>query len=363
MQTWLATITEIYDIPNKDRIKLATVNGYQSIVSADYKVGDPVVYISEQSILPPDLITFLGLEGRLAGADKNRVKAIKMGGVLSQGIIMRAPTVPDFVDEDGLDKWFGVTKWEPSIPTHLSGKVGRPKGNAPIAPMYDIENIKKQRHLRFEYDNRGEIIGEYWYDPFDGQQVVVTEKLHGTNFAAHMNRGDTDAYIYSKGLGKNGHVLLESDENAYWKAFRMYPEIGMFLRETLYHMSDVDSVTVRGEIIGEGIQDLTYGYKFDVALFSVEHHIAGEVKCYHPSLFTRLLDVPHIPELYRGGYDYDMCVSLSVGTNLYGTPGLHVREGVVVAHATQYRQTNGNRYAAKFINPDYLTRKGGTEYN
>ena len=365
MNVWTANISQIDPIPNKDRIVLATVNGYQAIVAADqYKVGDLVVYISEQSILNAELQEELGLTGRLAGSNKDRVKAIKMGGVLSQGIVCR-PADWELAGrpEGDLDDLFAksITKWEPAIPLHMSGKIGRPKGNAPIAPMYDIENIKKQRHQRWHFNpETGECVDPWWYDPFNGEIVYVTEKLHGTNFAAHMNHNDPNIYVYSKGLGKNGYILLEDDTNVYWKAFHKYPSLKEQMEELLRNQS-TDAVTIRGEVIGEGIQDLTYGHKFELVLFAVECHTAGTANSWHPDGI--ILDVPNVPVLYHGVYDYDTIVELSLGTNLYGTPGLHVREGVVCSHSYIYRQMNGQRYAAKFINPDYLTRKGATEFN
>jgi RNA ligase (TIGR02306 family) len=369
MQTWTATITDIQPIPNKDRIVLATVNGYQAIVGADtYKVGDTVVYISEQSIVPEWLQDELGLTGRLSGGNKDRVKTIKMGGVYSQGIICKPGVwqLEGCPEGDDFDALLGIVKYEPTIPMHLSGKVGRPRGNAPIAPMYDIENIKKQRHLRHEYNPQtGDPIEgtEYWADPFIGQEVIVTEKLHGTNFACHMNLGDTEPYVYSKGLGKQGHVLLDDDVNAYWRALKMYPQIVDEMRSELVAVG-CDSMTVRGEIIGTGIQDLDYGIGFDLVLFAVEYHYEGITESFHPeTIGWDLYGVPIIPIRYYGIYDYDECVEMSMGSNLYGETGKHVREGVVVAHATQYRQMNGLRYAAKFINPDYLVRKGGSEFN
>lgn len=380
MQTWTATITQIQPIPNKDRIVLATVNGFQAIVPADeYKVGDIVMYISEASIIPQPLQAELGLEGRLAGGSKDRVKTIKMGGVFSQGIICRPGVwqLQGCPEGDDWDTLLGVTKFEPVIPIHLSGKVGRPKGNAPIAPMYDIENIKKQRHMRYNHDPvTGEPVGDgWWADPFLGETVIITEKLHGTNFAVHVNRESTDEhsegpwdppYIYSKGLGKNGHVLLEDANNTYWRAWNKYPEIWQWLCEEADQSCD-PSVTIRGEIIGQGIQDLDYGVDFDLVIFAVEFHDSWGTRSFHPSQLHPAHPfpetVPVIPILWSGTYDYDIAVDLSTGNNLYGQTGKHVREGVVVAHTQLYRQMNGQRYAAKFINPDYLTRKGGTEFN
>ena len=79
---------EIEEHPNADAIELAKVGDYRSIVrKGDFKTGDLGVYIPEAAIVPDWLISELGLEGKLAGKDKNRVKAIKLRGILSQGLI------------------------------------------------------------------------------------------------------------------------------------------------------------------------------------------------------------------------------------------------------------------------------------
>ena len=81
-------IDQIEDHPNADALELAVIGGYRAIVKlGDFKAGDLVVYIPEQSIVPQWLLERMGLEGRLAGKDKNRVKAIKLRGVLSQGLV------------------------------------------------------------------------------------------------------------------------------------------------------------------------------------------------------------------------------------------------------------------------------------
>lgn len=81
---------EIHPHPNADALELAQVGLYRAVVPKGvYKSGEYAVYIPEQAILPPALIMELGLEGRLAGREKNRVKAIRLRGELSQGIICR----------------------------------------------------------------------------------------------------------------------------------------------------------------------------------------------------------------------------------------------------------------------------------
>ncbi len=389
-QTWTATISKIDPIPGKDRIVLATIEGYQAITGNDRKVGDRVCYISDQSILPPELIEELGAASYLAGAEHNRVKPMKMGGVLSQGIICRPHKWVQFegwtrYEGDGkpdLDEHLGVTKWAPVVPQHLSGKLVRPRGNAPIVGMYDVENIKKLRHWEVECDGRGGFwdtdcnewrvcpvdhidLPGHWFDPFNGEKVVVTEKIHGTNIGLHMNRDDMELHVYSKGLGNQGWTLVEDDGNTYWNAVHRHPEIIDYMRIAA---ANEDSVTCFGEVYGPGIQDLTYGVpqgEPDLALFEIrlyDHRIgAFHLNANDIAGFVKG-NVPTVPVLWTGVYDYDTIKCLSE-VNVSVVDGVTLREGVVVVSETHSCFVNGNRKVAKFINPNYLTRKNGSEFN
>ena len=167
---------EILPHPNADVIELAKVGDYLSIVKkGDFQTGDLGVYIPEAAICPNWLIVELGLEGKLAGKDKNRVKAIKLRGILSQGLIYPVHYHPR---EDGdryeisiNGKWLivkegqdvteelGIIKWSPPIPVHMAGEVWNAHG---MTLKYDVENFKK-------YPN---VLNE-------GEHVVMTEKIHG----------------------------------------------------------------------------------------------------------------------------------------------------------------------------------------
>lgn len=82
-------IDRIEDHPNADALELAVIGGYRAIVKlGEFEAGDLAVYIPEAAIVPDWLLKRMGLEGKLAGKDKNRVKAIKLRGILSQGLVL-----------------------------------------------------------------------------------------------------------------------------------------------------------------------------------------------------------------------------------------------------------------------------------
>ena len=76
-------IAAIKPIEGKDRIVLAQVEGWEVIVSKNFKVGDLCVYFEIDSILP-DIPLFATIKKR----SNLRIKTMKMGGVISQGFVI-----------------------------------------------------------------------------------------------------------------------------------------------------------------------------------------------------------------------------------------------------------------------------------
>ncbi len=84
--------------PTVERIELVQVGEYRAeIPRGRYKPGDWAIYIPEQAIVPDDLLAELGLTVKLAGQKKNRVKATRFRGELSQGLVC-SPRVSVGVD-------------------------------------------------------------------------------------------------------------------------------------------------------------------------------------------------------------------------------------------------------------------------
>ena len=87
-------IADIEAIPNADAIEVAVVGDYRSIIrKGQYLAGDLCVYIPEAAVVPEAVLKQLGLwddvkkAGKLAGPVGNRVKSIKLRGVLSTGLL------------------------------------------------------------------------------------------------------------------------------------------------------------------------------------------------------------------------------------------------------------------------------------
>jgi RNA ligase (TIGR02306 family) len=364
--------------PDADRLSLIRIGGYLCISakledgSHRYKQGDLVVYVPEAAIVPEWLLKpgFWDEDkgkGILAGSKGDRVKAIRLRGIFSQGILfpvesdgqgshtlMGADGAYNFVKAgDDVAEILGITKYEPPIPATLAGEVTSIFGHT---SKYDFESIQSIPEL------------------FSGEdEVIVTEKIHGTNcqigFVPGLSHpelfGEGNIYVGSKGLSAQGLVMKNNeanDRNTYVKMLRALIEAGFADRIQAISSANGDQpVTVFGEIYGKGIQDLAYGADTPtLAIFDVK---IGKSFVPHDAVIeiAGALGVDTVPVLYRGAYDLKVIEPFRDGKDTLS--GTNVREGVVIKDANAGYHPLHGRKIGKWVSPDYLLRKGGTEHN
>lgn len=200
-----AEVLTVHPHPNADALELAQVGLYRAVVAKGaYRTGDTALYIPEQAVLPAALVDELGLTGRLAGKQSDRVKAVRLRGELSQGIVCRPGALADAdldraaAERTDFAETLGITKWVPPVPTTMNGDVE----SAPdLLPWVDIENLQRYPDV---------------FEP--GEPVVLTEKLHGTACLLTWHADDGRVQVTSKGYGAKGLALQEDPRNLYWRA-------------------------------------------------------------------------------------------------------------------------------------------------
>ncbi|MGW6710132.1 RNA ligase (ATP) [Streptomyces sp. NPDC054956] len=357
MSTLRVTVEElaVHPHPNADALELAQVGLYRAVVAKGaYRTGEFALYIPEQAVLPAGLIEELGLTGRLAGGEANRVKAVRLRGELSQGLVCRPRALADvdlvLAAKEGTDfaERLGITKWAPPIPTTMSGDV---EAAAELLPWVDIENLQRYPGI---------------FEP--GEPVVLTEKLHGTACLLTYIAEDERVLVSSKGFGSKGLALREDERNLYWRAVRGHdvPGAAAGLAERL----GATRVGIFAEVYGKGVQDLAYGTDVRTAeappgyaVFDVSAEIDGQVRWLDPEQIFSAGELPLVPRLFEGPYELDTVLEWASGRETVSGRGLHLREGVVIRPAAErYSPVVGGRAIAKAVSPAYLTRKGGTEY-
>lgn len=378
-------VSAIEPIEGADAIELAVVGDYRSVVrKGQYVPGQLAVYIPEQAVLPQDLIKEMGLEGKLAGSNHDRIRAVKLRGCLSQGILypvassypgglpygqgvveIPGQTDPRFVNEgDDVAADLGIVKWSPPIPTHLSGEVYNAGQRLTVA--YDIENFKKYPMVLVE-----------------GEEVVITEKLHGSFCGVgilpqsehsddHFQR---EFVVFSKGLGADGLCFKNvpnNEENAYIRALQAtgtFDKLRM-LRDAIDNECGwFDApIFLLGEVYGPGIQtDFSYGDKQTFRMFDVVAGFRGDQHYYNydgKQLVANLIGVDTVPVLYVGPFSKEIMYSFTDGMETVSGKELHIREGVVVTPTVERRDNTIGRVILKSVSAAYLTRKNknATEY-
>ncbi len=333
---------EVEPHPNADMIEVAKVKLYQSVIKkGQFKTGDLAVYIPEGALLPENLLKGMGFwdegkaQGTLAGSKGNRVKAVKLRGVVSQGILLSCKRAwacePPQVGEDVAES-LGITKYAPPVPSSFQGKVAWGGATIPSLPHWDVENLKK-----------------YGTDCLVGKHIRVTEKIHGTFCAIGALAEERDAELYqgrawtaSKGFYNRKQVFNpNTDESIYTQAAKRCN-----LLDLIQELGGGKDTVLMGEIFGKGVQDLHYNYKTPQFL-AFGHLVHEPGKGWVEGISLPWL--PHVPILYEGPFfGLDHLKALAEEDSHFGE-GL-IREGIVI-------ESEGNP-RLKLISDRYLFRKG-----
>ena len=347
---------------NADALEVARIGDYRSIVQKGiFKTGDLVAYIPEQAMLPDSLIEEMGLTGKLAGAQKNRVRAVKLRNVLSQGLCY--PARDHWNEGDDVTSELGIIKWEPPVPAHMSGELF---SAGPLRTIkYDIENIKKFPHT-FKH----------------GEPIVITAKVHGTwcqigvmpKELKHKTHGEL--IVASKGIATKGLAFkpnaAKNKNNLYLRVARHYNMLERIQFAFEKFLDAGHPVFVLGEIFGAGVQDLAYGAstgKDETIGFRIFDVYIGK-----PTQGNYLndeeldcacleLDMNRVPVLYRGLFGRGVIEAYTDGNETISGNEMHIREGVVVRPQIERENDELGRVQLKSVSEKYLLRKKGTEFN
>lgn len=356
-------IKEVMVHPNAERLSIYKVYDFNVVAGLNqYQIGDTVIYIPIDSILPEKV------ESKLFGPDskvklhKSRVKQIRLRGAVSQGMIVSPITLGlkgNLEENQDVGEKLGILKYEPPIPnyaaTNYKGPRSRnkPKENPYFHTYGGVQNFK------------------YYTEFFqEGQEIVIQEKIHGTNFRAGiLPYIPTTLWekIKSKlGLlpkfqfcyGSNNVQLQKRPGNKGYYGENIYQQIA-----EKYDIANKlePNETIYGEIYGPGIQKgYDYGQTelklviFDVKKLaedrkSTQWMTVDEVKDF---CSDRLL-ANTVPELYRGPYSKETVDTYTKGPSILGWGKQEIREGIVIRDPKETSCYMGKK-VVKYLNEDYL---------
>lgn len=312
---------------NADTLNIVNIYDYPVIFSQSngYKVGDLVAYIPVDAVCPmtPEW-AFLGDSPR-----SHRIKAKKLRGVFSMGLLTTAPA--DAKVGDDVAALLGITKYEPPEPAFMGGENERDPG---FIPKYTgLENYRRYSRVLQ-----------------DGEPVVITEKLHGCNA-----RFLWDSKAERLWVGSHGCIKKEDPNNLWWKVAAKFN-----LAEKLRKVPDK---VFYGEIYGQ-VQDLKYDAKANehfLRFFDVFDNQTGRYLDYDKAIEAiKTAELEPVPVLFRGPWSKDL-LALAEGKS---TLAQNVREGFVVRPEKERYSNDLGRVILKMVGEGYLLRKGDvTEYH
>jgi RNA ligase (TIGR02306 family) len=351
MSSLIVEVCEVKEIrkhPDADKLEIAVVKDWECLVGVgDHEVGELVIFVPPDSILPPDLIEKWNI-GYLKNKKTGRVGVIKLRGVYSYGLIV--PNYDGYKKGTNVADIYGITKWVP--PSERVGK-SRKKANPRFHKYTDIEN----------YRNFEDVL-------VDGEQVIISEKIHGTNLRAGWVLKDPDGIIervrnflgmkpaYEFVVGSR-NVQLKSEDRTYYGT-NIYQATANY-----YELKDriPRGYVVYGEIFGFKIQDLIYGRTgLDVRFFDVMHE--GEYLNLIDA-YTLLVDWGLKPAPLWGNYYWSKDLVEDILETFFSKPSKldesTLQEGVVIRPVAERTDPKLGRVILKLVNPEYLARKGGSE--
>jgi RNA ligase (TIGR02306 family) len=345
-------IKEMEKHPDADSLSIVKVYEYPVIVRTDdWKVGDRAVYFPVEACLPNiEPLQFIWRSVANPTEKARTVRAMRLRGIFSMGVLVPARAFIDYYNEQAMGlkvlplhdaepgtnvaELLGVTKYDPPEPVDMGGHVPSRRSADPewFKKYTNIQNIRKYARC-FE----------------DGEEVVVTEKIHGTNarFVLH------DEQLH---VGSHNLMRTLDNTNIWAETARKYD-----MEEKLRSLSRKFGCCkmIFGEIYGGSVQK---GYSYDrkdpgLVVFDVLDFTTGKYMDYDQfGDVVYELGLQAVPEIHRGpwsGFEDIKCHA--EGDTILGNRK-HLREGMVVRTVKERWDRRSGRVVLKLHGEKFLLK-------
>jgi len=319
--------------PNADSLDITKVFDYTVVAKrGTWEPGQLAVYVPVDAVIP-DTQEWSWLAPRDSNGElkfstgstpeKYRViEAKKIRGIFSQGVL--APLPPgDWKVGDSVATAMGITKYEPPTPMTTGGECEPAPTGWKFVTYTDIEGLRRYPSVLEE-----------------GEEVVITEKIHGAN-ARFVHDGER------LWVGSHGQIKKFDTKSIWWQAAiaeDMQSKLAAFPMHIIF-----------GEVYGQ-VQDLKYGVKTGVQFRAFDVFSLLDMRYLNHDDAQRIVTAAGlrwVPVLYRGPWSSD-CHSMAEGNS---TLADNVREGFVVKPIIERYHPEVGRVILKRHGEGYLLRK------
>lgn len=298
--------------------------------------------------------------------EKPRIRARRIRGVVSYGILVLAP--PGLKVGDNAAEILGVTHYDPEMaptesknakvkgPNLSSGEVtSAPKGPY---PTYDVDAFLKYAKKVFQ----------------DGEIVFVTEKIHGSNSRFVYQDGSMHCGSRNEWKSEFSHppkITLEdlithtgdpqkaqevytravlnfkAKKTSWWTVLDATPALRAYCEIHPGHC-------VYGEVFGSN-KNFKYGVPQGQLQFRAFDIMLPDGKWMDADKFIETCEthqIPHVPVLAIMPFDFEKLIAMAEGNTTF--PDKHIREGCVVKPQSDRWSPFLGRVSLKIVNPKFL---------
>jgi RNA ligase (TIGR02306 family) len=369
--------------PNADKLKLYRIpdSDYFYCLNADEWAGFSglVSWIPPDSLVNTELPQFAFLasdaryyddsstngEFKKGVANYARIKAKKLRGIISFGLLVKAPQ--GVKDGDNAAQALDVHHYEPAVASasnpaaalFVSGEIAEAPGG--VYPKYDIDNFLKYGRQLF----------------IPGEPLYISEKIEGENSCYVFTNGQMNCrsrtvwkkewstcpkitleeLIEKTGNEEKSKLIYEKNvlnfkprKSKWWEALDNTPSLREYCEAN-------PNYSVYGEIFGHvGKYHYNTQGKIKFVAFDILKPDGTWMDADQFLEVSKGYGIPTVPLLaYGESFDFDKVQTYAVGNTTFGAN--HFREGCVLKPIQDRWDSLVGRVFLKIVNPDYLLAK------
>jgi hypothetical protein len=327
-------ISEINPIEGKDKIALATVDGWRVIIQKDqFTLGGKCVYCEIDSVLPEKP------EFEFLRSKNFRIRTMKMAGVISQGICFPLDILPkgNYEINQNVTDIIGVKQYEATMDIEQE-VLNKKASNYKFIKF--LMRFKWYRQLVYKKDHRAGKGFPSFVSKTDENRIqnmpfilsdktpfVVTEKIDGQSGTFVLTKKKSlfktkfECMVCSRNLR-----LFAKDNQSYWKVFDKYN-----LESKLASIiGDYEWVAIQGECVASNVQGNKYKVSEpDLFVFNVIYPTGrmGTIEAKALCEGIGLKFVPIVHDNYVLPDSVDEVLNFAHGQSMVGNT---LREGLVI---------------------------------
>jgi len=366
----IQTVTAITPIEGKDRIKLAQILGWKVIVDSSIELGENVVFIEVDSVLPekPEF-EFLRKRCFSESQGGHVIKTMKMGGVISQGIVFHFEDVlkghPHYSVGIDVTEELGIKQRE----DNSDNKVEQKKKTFLQSLVYRLPLYKYFRNkfkvsgdfptylISKSDETRIQSLGDKFLANHIGKTIVVTEKIEGQS-ATYLVKKISFLKLFNKYVFKCYSRNMAVDKNHVIYKYAIDNNVKEKMIELLKDRPTFNYVALQGEMAGGKIQGNVYNLpKHEFYIFKVAYNnkempfkCLKEICNVYGFTHVPVITVETLTEDKNTEYWAKHSTSTSVLANV-------LREGIVV-RSMEVTENGFTDFSFKAVSPEYCVQRG-----